>query len=172
MEDNTGPSEAATIDYVELTADIVSAYVSNNSVRPADMAGLIASTHAALAGLRRGTAPEAPVAEKLTPAQIRKSITPDALISFIDGKAYKTLKRHVTGSGMTMEEYHERFGLPRDYPSVAASYSETRSALAKSLGLGQLRRKAAPKAAEPDAIVSEKPKRPGRPRKTKSAAEA
>ena len=66
------------------------------------------------------------------PAQIRKSITPDALISFIDGKPYKTLKRHLTGNGMTIEQYRERFGLPRDYPSTAASYSAQRSALAKS----------------------------------------
>ena len=158
--------------HIQLTAEIVSAYVSNNSVRAADMGDLIASTHAALAGFRQGAMPEAPVAEKLTPAQIRKSITPDALISFIDGKPYKTLKRHLTGNGMTFDEYRERYGLPRDYPSVAASYSETRSALAKSLGLGQQRRKAAPKAAEPDATVSEKPERVGRRRKAKAAAQA
>ena len=73
---------------------------------------------------------------------------------------------------MTIEQYRERFGLPRDYPSTAASYSAQRSALAKSLGLGQQRRKAAPKAAEPAETVSEKPKRAGRPRKAKEAAEA
>ncbi|WP_409565384.1 MucR family transcriptional regulator [Methylobacterium sp. J-001] len=72
-----------------------------------------------------------------------------------------------------IEEYRERYGLPRDYPSTAASYSEQRSALAKSLGLGQQRKKAAPKAAEPAATVSDKPKRAaGRPRKAKEAAEA
>ncbi|GJE14894.1 MucR family transcriptional regulator [Methylobacterium longum] len=172
MDETVETIERAKTDYVELTADLVSAYVSKNAVRPADMAELIASTHAALAGLAQGAAAGATAVEKLTPAQIRKSITPDALISFIDGKPYKTLKRHLTGNGMTFDEYRQRYGLPRDYPSVAASYSEQRSTLAKNLGLGLLRRKAAPKAAEPDEIVSEKPKRAGRPRKAKDAAEA
>ena len=172
MDENAETIVAQTIDYVELTAEIVSAYVSNNSVRPADIAELIASTHTALAGLSHGAAAAAPAVEKLTPSQIRKSITPDALISFIDGKPYKTLKRHLTGNGMTIEEYRERYGLPRDYPSTAASYSAQRSALAKSLGLGNQRRKAVPEAAAPAETVSEKPKRASRPRKAKEAAEA
>jgi len=164
--------EAAGVDYVELTAAIVSAYVSNNPVRPADMAELLRSVHASIAGLGQGAAAEARVVEKLTPGQIRKSVTPDALISFLDGKPYKTLKRHLSGNGMTIEEYRERFGLPRDYPSTAASYSAQRSELAKSLGLGQLRRKADPKAATPAETMSDKPKRAGRPRKVKEPAEA
>nr|WP_276592624.1 MULTISPECIES: MucR family transcriptional regulator [unclassified Methylobacterium] len=155
-----------------MTADIVSAYVSKNSVRPSDMPELLASVHAALAGLSQGSSPEAPTVGKPTPAQIRKSITPDALISFVDGKSYKTLKRHLTGNGMTIEQYRERFGLPRDYPSTAASYSDRRSALAKSLGLGQQRKKAAAKSVEPAETVSEKSKRAGRPRKAKATAEA
>ena len=172
MGESAETIEAAPVDYVELTAEIVSAYVSKNAVRPADMAELISSTHAALAGLGQNSATEAPATQKLTATQIRKSITPDALISFIDGKPYKTLKRHLGINGMTVDEYRERFGLPRDYPSTAASYSAQRSALAKSLGLGQQRTKAAPKAAKPDATVSGKPKRAGRPRKTKETAEA
>ena len=172
MDENADPIEAEAVDFIELTADIVSAYVSNNSVRPGDMPDLLATIHASLAGLSQGGAPAAPVVEKLTPAQIRKSITPDALISFVDGKPYKTLKRHLNGAGMTIEQYRERYGLPRDYPSTAASYSEQRSALAKSLGLGNQRKKAAPKASEPAATISEKPKRAGRPRKVKEAAEA
>ena len=131
------------LDLVALTADIVSAYVSNNRVPPAEMAALLSSVHAAVAGLGSSSAGVEPSPAKLTPAQIRKSITPDALISFIDGKPYKTLKRHLTGNGLTIEEYRERYGLPRHYPSVAASYSESRSTLAKSLGLGQRRRKSA-----------------------------
>ena len=123
------------------------------------MAELIASTHAALAGLSHAAAAAAPAVEKLTPSQIRKSITPDALISFIDGKPYKTLKRHLTGNGMTIEEYRERYGLPRDYPSTAASYSAQRSALAKSLGLGQQRRKAATKTANTGETVAEAPQK-------------
>lgn len=172
MDEVVETTEPEGIDYTELTTSLVAAYVTNNNVPVAELSALIASTHAALAGLAQGAATGAPAVEKPTPAQIRKSIRPDALISFIDGKPYKTLKRHLTGNGMTFEGYRERFGLPRDYPSVAASYSEQRSTLAKNLGLGLLRRKAAPKAAEPDEIVSEKPKRAGRPRKAKDAAEA
>ncbi|MCJ2054132.1 MucR family transcriptional regulator [Methylobacterium sp. J-070] len=170
MDKSVETIEAAAVDHVELTANIVAAYVSNNSVRPADVAELIASTHAALAGLSTSAAPAAPTVDKPTPAQIRKSITPDALISFLDGKPYKTLKRHLTGNGLTVEEYRERFGLPRDYPSTAANYSAQRSALAKNLGLGQQRRMAAPKAAAASETVSEKPKRAGRPRKAKGSA--
>ena len=164
--------EPKTADFVELTADIVSAYVSNNSVRPGDMPELLVGIHAALTDLGQGGATSAPAAEKLTPAQIRKSITPDALISFEDGKSYKTLRRHLTIRGLTAEAYREKWGLPRDYPMTAASYSEQRSALAKSLGLGQQRRKAAPKAAEAAETVSDKPKHAGRPRKAKEPVEA
>ena len=169
MDENVETLKAAAVDYVGFTAEIVSAYVSKNSVRPADMAELLRSVHGSLAGLGRSAAAEAPAVEKLTPAQIRKSITPDALISFIDGKPYKTLKRHLTGNGMTIEEYRDRFGLPRDYPTTAATYSEQRSALAKSLGLGNRRKKAA---SEPADTISDKPKRAGRPRKAKESAEA
>jgi predicted transcriptional regulator len=169
VDENADTIEAPAAGFIELTADIVSAYVSKNSVRPSDLPDLLASVHAAIAGLSQGSATTAPAVDKPTPAQIRKSITHDALISFVDGKPYKTLKRHLTGNGMTIEQYRERYGLPRDYPSTAASYSEQRSALAKSLGLGQQRKKAAPKAAEPAETVSDKPKRAGRPRKAKEA---
>ncbi|MCJ2133395.1 MucR family transcriptional regulator [Methylobacterium sp. J-026] len=162
MDKNLRTIVAAATDYLELTADLVSAYVSRNSVRPADMAELIASTHAALTGLGNTGALAALATEKLTAGQTRKSITPDALISFIDGRPYKTLKRHLTGNGLTIEEYREHYGLPRDYPSTAASYS----ALAKSLGLGQQRKKVA----EPTETVSNKAKRAGRPRKAKDPA--
>ena len=146
-------------DLVALTADIVSAYVSNNRVPPAEMAGLLSSVHAAVAGLSSAPASAEVGPEKPTPAQIRKSIKPDGLVSFIDGKSYKTLKRHLTGNGMTIDEYRERYGLPRDYPSTASSYSEQRSALAKSLGLGQQRRK-----------VAEAAQKPPKARKPKGAA--
>ncbi|MCJ2099300.1 MucR family transcriptional regulator [Methylobacterium sp. E-046] len=164
--------EAGATDYTGLTTNLVSAYVSNNRVPPAELPALIASMHAALGGLGRGDATQAPPTQKLTAAQIRKSITPDALISFIDGKPYKTLKRHLTVNGMTIEQYRERYGLPRDYPSTAASYSAMRAEFARNAGLGRNRKKAAPKAAEPAEIVADKPKRAGRPRKAKEAAEA
>jgi predicted transcriptional regulator len=172
VSENVVTIEAPAVDFIDLTANVVSAYVSKNSVRPNDMPELIASTHAALTGLGQSTTTEAPETQKLTPAQIRKSITPDALISFIDGKPYKTLKRHLTGNGLTIEQYRERYGLPRDYPSTAASYSAMRAEFARSNGLGQQRRNAAPKAVTPAETVSEKPKRAGRPPKAKAAAEA
>ena len=171
MDENVETIERAATDYVELTAGLVSAYVSNNRVQPSEIGALIASMHTALAGLAEGGAPAAPAVEKPTPAQIRKSITPDALLSFIDGKPYKTLKRHLTGNGMTIEEYRQRYGLPLNYPSTAASYSAQRSELAKSLGLGNQRRKAAPEVGEPAEIVSKKPKRAGRSRKAKEPLE-
>jgi predicted transcriptional regulator len=135
MDDITEIPVLADADYTALTAEVVSAYVSENPVRPADLPDLLTSVHAALTGLGKGNA-TAPPAQKLTPAQIRKSIRPDALISFEDGKLYKTLRRHLTIRGLTPEAYREKWGLPRDYPMTAASYSETRSALAKNLGLG------------------------------------
>ena len=172
MDDTIETSEVEGIDLIELTTGIVSAYVSNNHVQGSELATLIAATHAALSGIGQGSTTPASVADKPTPAQIRKSITADTLISFEDGKPYKTLRRHLTIRGLTPEAYREKWGLPRDYPMVTASYSDQRSKLALALGLGQQRKKAAPKAAEPAATISDKPKRAGRPRKAKEAADA
>lgn len=130
-------------ELIVLTAEIVSAYVSNNTLSVGELPELTRAVHAALstAGVPRGEENlEAPVV-KATPAQIRKSITRDALISFEDGKPYKTLKRHLTTFGLTIEQYRAKWGLPADYPTVAPSYSEARSAMAKALGLGQGGRK-------------------------------
>ena len=170
MDDNT-PEQQQT--FIEQASDIVSAYVSNNSVPISELPGLLAGVHAALAKLSAPAATVTEAADKPTPAQIRKSVTPDALISFIDGKPYKTLKRHLSRNGLTIEQYRERFGLPRDYPSTAASYSAQRSELARSLGLGQQRRKSASAAApapEPVEEAAEKPKRASRRRKAKETA--
>jgi predicted transcriptional regulator len=174
--------EEGQLDLVGLTADIVSAYVSHNRVSPAEMPGLLASVHDAVAGLGRPAEPAEASVERPSPAQIRKSIRPDGLISFIDGKSYKTLKRHLTGNGLTIEQYRERYGLPRDYPSTAASYSEQRSALAKSLGLGKQRQKAteeveaisdAPPASGREEVAEpavEPARKPARARKSKANA--
>lgn len=127
-------------NFIELAGDIVSAYVSNNSVPSADLPALIGSVHNALLGLGGSveTAVAAPeVVEKPTPAQVRKSITPDAVISFIDGKPYKTLKRHLGTHGLDPHSYRQRYGLPNDYPMVAPNYAKQRSDLAKSIGLGR-----------------------------------
>ena len=127
---------------IKQVGDIVAAYVSNNHVSAANLPTLIATVYAAIIGLNRpsvdGNGEEAGEV-KATPAQIRKSVQPDGLISFIDGRTYKTLKRHLTSHGLTPQHYCEQFGLPSDYPMVALSYSEKRSSLAKAAGLGQLR---------------------------------
>ena len=133
----TAPSEQ-TNNYIERTVDVVAAYVSNNSVPITELPALIASIHEALNTVGQGAVPVAAEAvEKPTPAQIRKSIRPDGLVSFIDGKSYKTLKRHLTKHGLDPHSYRDRYGLPADYPTTSANYSAQRSALAKSLGLGQ-----------------------------------
>ena len=150
-------SQVSQLDRVELAADLVSAYVSNNSLPSAELPALITQVHAALTGLSAPQAPKEEEIEKASTTQIKKSITPYALISFIDGKPYKTLKRHLTTHGLDIEGYRRRYGLPSDYPTVSANYSAARSALAKDLGLGQQRRKPSPKAAADDATVSEAP---------------
>ncbi len=133
-------------DLHELTAHIVSAYVSKNGVARMDLPAVIASVANALSGL---STPVAPAPEKLTPLMpIKKTISDDFLVSLEDGKKYKSLKRHLGIRGLTPEEYREKWGLPRDYPMVAPNYSAARSALAKTMGLGRKRgRKTAPKKA-------------------------
>ena len=132
------------LDFASITADIVSSYVANNAVHRGDLPTVIASVHAALLGL---TTPKQEESEKPQPAvSIRKSITPDFLISLEDGKKYKTLKRHLGKLGLTAEEYRAKWGLPADYPMVAPNYAAKRSELARSSGLGQQRRKTAAKA--------------------------
>lgn len=133
---------ADATDNITLTADIVSAFVGNNTVAVADLPALIKATYAAMNGIGVPEVAEVEAVNKPTTAQIRKSITPDALISFEDGKPYKTLKRHLTTHGITVAEYKAKWGLPNDYPTTAPAYSEARSAMAKALGLGQGERKA------------------------------
>ena len=136
------PSESASSNLAELTADIVSAYVAKNSVRPEDLTTLISAVHSALSGVGSGNGAAAPEEKREPAVSIKKSITPDFLISLFDGKKYKSLKRHLrTSYNMTPEQYREYFGLPRDYPMVAPNYAAARSALAKNMGLGQQRKK-------------------------------
>lgn len=132
-------------DVVHLTADLVAAYVEHNSVRAEDLPGLIGSVHSALSGLN-GAEPE-PEAALTPPVSIKKSITPEHLISLEDGKRYKSLKRHLSGRGLTPEQYRTKWSLPSSYPMVAPNYSKQRSELAKSLGLGRQQAKAAPEPA-------------------------
>jgi predicted transcriptional regulator len=123
-------------ELITLTADIVAAHVSNNSVPTAEVASLIQSVYSALQAVG-GPVPE-PVAEKPKGAvTARASIKPEYLISMIDGKQYKMLRRHISQHGYSPESYREAYGLPRDYPMVAANYAEQRRALAHKIGLGR-----------------------------------
>ncbi len=126
-------------NYIDLAADIVSAYVSNNSVPQADLPALIHSVHTALSKATQGVTEASK--EEFTPAvPIKKSITPDYLICLDDGKKFKSLKRHLrTAYNRTPEEYRARWNLPSDYPMVAPNYAQARSALAKSMGRGHKR---------------------------------
>jgi predicted transcriptional regulator len=132
-----------TSETVALAADIVAAFVSNNSVAASELPSMIQSVYRALNEAASGVKPQE-AAPPLTPAvPIKKSVTPDYIISLEDGHKYKSLKRHLSTRGMTPDDYRAKWGLPRDYPMVAASYSAQRSQLAKSLGLGQTSRPAA-----------------------------
>ena len=134
--------------FISLASEIVSAYVSNNHVQSADLPKLLNDIHGAICGIcADGRSAAAPA--KATASRKSRSITADFLLSFEDGKPYKTLRRHLTLRGLTPEAYRAKWGLDPDYPMTAQSYSEQRSQLARALGLGQQRRK--PVAAEPPA---------------------
>jgi predicted transcriptional regulator len=159
-------SESTTSpNYIELCADIVSAYVSNNSVPAADLPPLLNSVYAALTKTAQGQREE-PKAELVPAVSVRKSVTPDAIICLEDGKSFKSLKRHLrTTYDMTPEQYRAKWNLPADYPMVAPNYAKARSELAKTMGLGQQRKKgkAPVEVAANDTV-------PAKSRRTKKAA--
>ncbi|CAN5338081.1 MucR family transcriptional regulator [soil metagenome] len=129
--------------FITLTADIVAAHVSNNSVSVNDLPALIANVHGALSKLDQPAA--APVIKQEPAVSIRTSIKPDYVVCLEDGKKLKMLKRHLmTHYQMTPDQYRAKWGLPADYPMVAPNYAEQRRTLAKKIGLGTKRRKAAP----------------------------
>ena len=134
-------NQNAGADLIDLTADIVSAYVSNNSVQVTDLPALIGDVHRALTNTQMGL--NEPEPEPLKPAvNPKKSIFPDYIVCLEDGKKFKSLKRHLrTHYDLSPEEYREKWGLPADYPMVAPNYAAARSALAKKMGLGQQRRR-------------------------------
>jgi len=129
-------------EIIEMTTDIVSAYVGNNSVAAADLPSLIQSVHKALSGVGGGAEP-VEAAPKEPAVSVKKSITPDYLICLEDGRKFKSLKRHLrTKYNMSPEDYRAKWGLAKDYPMVAPNYARARSDLAKQMGLGQGGRKA------------------------------
>ena len=133
--------DSGSDNYIELTADIVSAYVSNNSVQAGDIPSLINQVHSALMRVSTGQS-DAPT-EPLKPAvPVKKSITPEYIVCLEDGKKFKSLKRHLrTQYNMTPEQYRDKWDLPTDYPMVAPNYAAARSQLAKQMVLGQQRRR-------------------------------
>ncbi|MEP9349961.1 MucR family transcriptional regulator [Xanthobacter sp. KR7-225] len=152
MQKGIPVSETATTaqapSHIDFTADIVAAYVSNNSVSAAELPALIEAVHRVLGQL--GTPAAQPVEEQKPAVPIKKSVTPEYIICLEDGKKFKSLKRHLrTSYGMTPEAYREKWGLPKDYPMVAPAYAAARSELAKNMGLGQSRKKAPVPAKKP-----------------------
>lgn len=150
-------------NHIELAVDIVSAFVSNNSVPAGELPALISSIHTTLGRLTQTHVEEKP--EPLTPAvSVKRSITPDHIVCLEDGKKFKSLKRHLrTRYDMTPDQYRAKWNLPSDYPMVAPNYAAARSELAKNMGLGQQRRKADTPAAavpEPKAVSAPRGRRP------------
>ena len=139
-EDSTAP------DLLAMTTGVIANYVANNRVEPAALPALIAAVHASFAGLGEPLPEPVEAYDKPTPAQIRKSVTDAGIVSFLDGKTYQSMRRHLTNRGLTPDGYRERFGLPANYPIVAPAYAARRSALAKAAGLGQGGRQSARKA--------------------------
>jgi MucR family transcriptional regulator, transcriptional regulator of exopolysaccharide biosynthesis len=138
---------------LSLTADIVGAYVSKNPLPASSLTGLISQIHQSLSTLSSGQAVEA--ASPLVPAvPIKKSVTPDYIISLEDGRKFKSMKRYLTLRNMTPDEYRTKWGLPKDYPIVAPNYAIQRSELAKKFGLG--RKAVAPAPTKPKRNVAAK----------------
>jgi predicted transcriptional regulator len=135
----TEDTEHRNADLMGLTADIVAAFVQNNSVPVAGLPDLISSVNTALLGLGQPTVVEAPV--KAPAVNPKRSVFPDYIVSLEDGRKFKSMKRHLGLLGMTPDQYRAKWGLAHDYPMVAPSYAAQRSELAKAIGLG---RKAAP----------------------------
>jgi len=136
---NAEPSKS-----IELAAEIVAAFVANNSLPISELPALIHSVHASLEKLAGGPETSAPLVEKTEPAvSIRKSITPYLFVCLDDGKKFKSLRRHLATLGMTPDECRAKWSLPSDYPMVAPNYAAVRSEMAKRIGLGQMRKNAA-----------------------------
>jgi predicted transcriptional regulator len=132
-------------NFIELAAEIVSAYVSNNSVPASELPSLISDVHSALTRVVAGTpaVQEAPPEPAKPAVPVKKSITNEYIICLEDGKKFKSLKRHLrTQYNLSPEQYRERWGLAADYPMVAPNYAAARSRLAKEMGLGQQRKRA------------------------------
>lgn len=165
-----------SIDIIELASELTIAWLNNpnNRVSADEAPAFLQRMHATLSGLKAGgeeaTAPTEPSGEYTPAVSVRKSLaSPDHIISLIDGKPYRTLRRHLAGHGLTPEQYRDRYNLKPDYPMVSKSYSETRRAMAHKIGLGSKRRGASQADAAEAQPAPSKPKRAPR-RKAEDAA--
>ena len=144
-----------------MTTGIIANFVANNRVTPEELPGLVATIHGSLSRLGQEPEPELDIAPaRLTPAGVRKLIQPDGIVSLIDGRKFKSMRRHLTLQGYTPQSYRDHFGLPSDFPMVAPEYAAQRSALAKAAGLGSGGR-------QPKKVVSAE-KTPRKPRASKN----
>ena len=142
-----------------MTTGIIANFVANNRVTPEELPGLVATVHGSLSRLSEDTEPEIEIAPaRLTPAAVRKLIQPDGIVSLIDGRKFKSMRRHLTFQGYTPQTYRDHFGLPSDFPMVAPEYAAQRSALAKAAGLGTGGRQ--PKKVAPVEKSARKPRAP------------
>ena len=147
----------AKLNFIEITAEIVSSFVSNNSLPRGELTAVIGAVNAAVKRLAKGVEIAPVVIDAPTPAvSVRRSVSPDYLICLDDGKRFKSLRRHLATLGMTPEQYRAKWDLPSTYPMVAPNYAAQRSALAKNIGLGQLHGKpvVAPLASEATSQVA------------------
>jgi predicted transcriptional regulator len=175
---------ASSADYIQITADIVSAFVSNNAVRASELPSIIEAVHTSLLKASE-LKTEEPASENKVPAvPVKKSITDEYIICLEDGKKFKSLKRHLsTAYNMSPDEYRTKWGLSRDYPMVAPAYASARSSLARQMGLGRKRDEALEESVSeptpadvedissmPEPIALDAPRKRGRPRSVKNAA--
>ena len=131
----------ATPELIELTAEVVASFVSNNPLPRTELPALIQAVHSAVEKLGRELESAPPLVELKAPAvPVRKSVTPDYLICLEDSKRFKSMRRHLGLLGLTPEQYREKWNLPSDYPMVAPNYADQRSAMAKKIGLGRKRK--------------------------------
>jgi predicted transcriptional regulator len=143
----TALEQDGRFDTVSIAADIVAAYVSNNPLPVGELPKLIGDIHAALKGIG------APVVKQEPAVPIKKSVTPDFIICLEDGKKFKSLRRHLQLFDLTPDQYRQKWNLPADYPMVAPTYAASRSALAKSIGLGRKAAAPAPAAGKPKRVA-------------------
>ncbi len=160
MTDASTTNETTLVD---MTSEVVAAYIGKNHVQPSELPALIASVHAAFSGLGEPSVPEA-AAETLKPfVPIKKSVTDEYMISLEDGRKFRSLKRYLGTLGMTPADYRAKWGLPHNYPMVAPGYAAQRSALAKSIGFGLRNKKTT--VDEPEPVEAPAKPKAGRPKK-------